>query len=114
MSSPKRFYKREDIIGKKVVSQDALEVGSVKDTAFDIEGKLHLIVTKKDSEEEDFISINDIKAFGDYILLKGLPTAVGGESPDSSQQGVSKICPKCGTHNKPNVGFCTKCGTKLT
>jgi sporulation protein YlmC with PRC-barrel domain len=112
LSSQKKFYKREDIIGKKVVSQDALEVGSVKDTAFDIEGKLHLIVTKKDSEEEDYISISDIKAFGDYILLKGAPSA-GGEASPLSQPPATKICSKCGTANKPNVGFCTKCGSKL-
>ena len=112
MSSQKKFYKREDIIGKKVVNQDALEVGSAKDTAFDIEGKLHLIVTKKDSEEEEFISINDIKAFGDYILLKGNVMAAGGINQDSSQ-AAGKVCPKCGNVNSPNVGFCTKCGTKL-
>jgi len=113
LSSQKRFYKREDIIGKKVVAQDALEVGSVKDTAFDIEGKLHLIVTKKDSEEEDYISINDIKAFGDYILLKGAPASGDGASADSPKSSASKVCTKCANINNPNVGFCTKCGSKL-
>ena len=115
MSSSKKFYKREDVIGKKIVNQDALEVGSVKDTAFDLEGKLHLIVTKKDSEEEDFISINDIKAFGDYILLKASSPAVIGTNPDAAQTSIaSRTCPKCGYVNSANVGFCTKCGTKLT
>jgi sporulation protein YlmC with PRC-barrel domain/ribosomal protein L40E len=114
LSSQKKFYKREDVMGKKVVNQDALEVGSVKDTAFDIEGKLHLIVTKKDSEEEDFVSISDIKAFGDYILLKAPPAAVIGTSQETSQTAItSKTCPKCGHVNSPNVGYCTKCGTKL-
>ena len=61
MSIQKKFYRREDIIGKKIVNQDALEEGSAKDTAFDIEGKLHLIVTRKDSEEEEYVSIDDIK-----------------------------------------------------
>lgn len=112
-TSQKKFYKREDVIGKKVVNQDALEVGSVKDTAFDMEGKLHLIVAKKEGDEGDYISINDIKAFGDYILLRE-PPAVG-TSPDVIQAPVaSKTCPKCGHVNSPNVGYCTKCGTKLT
>jgi sporulation protein YlmC with PRC-barrel domain len=114
LSSQKKYYKREDVMGKKVVNQDALEVGSVKDTAFDIDGKLHLIVTKKDSEEEDFVSINDIKAFGDYILLKAPLGAVVGTSLDSTQAAItSKTCSKCGHVNSSNVGYCTKCGTKL-
>lgn len=112
MSSQKKFYKREDVTGKKVVNQDAMDVGSVKDTAFDLEGKLHLIVTKKDSEEEDYISMSDIKAFGDYILLKAPPAAA--TSPDATQTVVaSKTCTKCGHVNSPTVGYCTKCGTKL-
>jgi sporulation protein YlmC with PRC-barrel domain len=112
LSTQKKFYKREDIIGKKVVNQDALEVGSAKDTAFDMDGLLHLIVTKKDSEEEDYISVKDIKAFGDYILLKGNADP-NGTAQDTRQTAAGKICPNCGTVNSPKVGFCTKCGTKL-
>lgn len=134
MSAQKRFYRREDLIGKKVVGQDAKEVGSVKDTAFDAEGKLALIVSKKGSDvEEDYISISDIKAFGDYVLLKDVLTGGGASEVATGKETVAvgaggvgngrsvppqpqtnKVCPKCHHVNSPNVGFCTRCGTKLT
>jgi sporulation protein YlmC with PRC-barrel domain/ribosomal protein L40E len=117
--STKKFYKREDLIGKTVINQDASEIGTVKDTAFDVEGKMALIISKKDGQEEEYISINDIRSMNDVILLKENPGTKTLTLPNAQVTVVqavpsqSKICPKCGHVNLQSAQFCVKCGNKL-
>ncbi len=111
--SQKKFYRKEDLVNKVVVNQEGNNVGSVKDTAFDAEGKLALIVERKGSPEgeEEYISINDIKGFGDFILLKETQNpAVTTVPPQPSDK---RICLKCGYGNSQSQSYCTKCGAKL-
>ena len=120
--STKKFYKREDLIGKTVINQDANEVGTVKDTAFDVEGKMALIISKKDSQEEEYISINDIRSMNDVILLKENPGTKTLTLPNpqvtvvqtqAAAPPLSKVCPKCGHVNPQSGQFCVKCGNRL-
>jgi sporulation protein YlmC with PRC-barrel domain/ribosomal protein L40E len=122
--SQKRYIRKEDIVSKLVINQEGNEVGSVRDTAFDIEGKLALIVGKngnagemKNAGAEEYISINEIKSFGDYIILKdGAPSKQPEREHEARTSPIDrKICPnpKCGWRNDPKVGFCIKCGTKI-
>ena len=110
-------------MGKIVINQDASEIGTVKDTAFDVEGKMALIISKKGSQEEEYISINDIRSMNDVILLKENPGTKTLTLPNAQATVVqtqattvppqSKACPKCGHVNPQSGQFCVKCGTRL-
>ncbi len=102
----KRFYKREELIGKQVVNQDGNIVGTVKETGYDAEGRMAIIVQTKDGKEQ-YYSIADIRGIGDVVILRenaGLPTP-------ASVGGV--VCPYCGYVNPPGSLFCMKCGSKI-
>lgn len=93
--SETRIYKRDELLGKQVISNDAKIVGAVKDIAYDSGGRTGFVVQSKGAEET-FILTTQILAFGDVILIK------------SRYQ-----CPKCGYVNKELAKFCVKCGTSL-
>jgi sporulation protein YlmC with PRC-barrel domain len=93
--SETRIYKRDELLGKQVISNDAKIVGAVKDVAYDSGGRSGFVVQTKEAEET-FVLTTQIMAFGDVILIK------------SKQQ-----CPKCGYINKESARFCVKCGTGL-
>jgi len=93
--SATRIYKRDELLGKQVIGNDAKIVGAVKDVAYDGAGRSGFIVQAKGAEE-NFILTTQIIAFGDVILIK------------------SKFqCAKCGNINKEAAKFCVKCGSAL-
>ncbi|HZW56395.1 MAG TPA: PRC-barrel domain-containing protein [Nitrososphaerales archaeon] len=76
------YLKREEIIGKPVVTTDAIIIGNVRDIAVSIDGKVALQVDRKISERtrggaeqqqvpnEIFVSSEEIQAVGDVVLLR--------------------------------------------
>jgi|SRR5579875_1878483 len=140
-SSKTSFIRREVILGKSVVGQDALIVGTVKDLAVSIDGKMAIQVARKNpslsgSEEDLFVSSDEILAVGDLVLLKSVSTQAGGGQnatsaaavprpssvafgqsapppyPGTTSQG--KTCPRCNYINNPSSKFCIKCGAPLS
>lgn len=127
------FLRREDIVGKPVVGQDAMIVGAVKDLAVSVEGKVALQVEKKDTNPENgssdvLISSDEILAVGDFVLLKSPKTNSGQNtskvaslSPQSENAAPppfpgnvsSDVCPRCSFANSHTSRFCVKCGSLL-
>ena len=143
-SSPSGGYlKREALIGKSVVSKNAEIIGSVRDIAVSMDGKVAIQVEKKaggESSEDLFIGSDEIQAVADVVLLKtacemagkGMPVQITNSSPapvlvsSSSTPQVApppylgagsvqgKTCSKCGYVNSASSRFCIKCGEKLS
>ena len=129
------FLRREDILGKPVVGQDAKIVGTVKDLAVSVDGKVALQVEKKDaspgSESSDiFVRSDEILAVGDFVLLRSSSAKAGASLSASSvapfrQQSESaapppflgkemgKACPRCNFSNSQTSRFCVKCGSLM-
>jgi len=131
LSKERRFYRREELIGKQVIGGDARVVGTVDDIAYDTEGRVAIVVGGKGpsgkKEGEKFISVNQIASLGDVVLLKSETPSIPlpqppppehipfTEQPSFSPAAVSaaKSCTNCGKINKPNAKFCAGCGTPL-
>jgi sporulation protein YlmC with PRC-barrel domain len=94
-SSDSRVYKRDDLLGKQVIGEDAKSIGTVKDIAYDGEGRAGFVVQPK-AGEEAFVLSTQVIALGDVILVKS-----------------RSRCSKCGHINKETAKFCVKCGTTL-
>ena len=130
------YLKREEIIGKPVVTSDAIIIGNVKDIAVSIDGKAALEVDRKsdgsdmpDTPHEVFVDSEDIQAVGDVILLRHsksglvqqsteskkttLTTSAPPSFPSGTPSAPQHACPKCGFLNTPNSRFCIKCGSSL-
>ena len=108
----RKFYKREDLVGKDVIDFEAKKLGVVKDIAFNDEGKLAFTVIRKTLEgveEEVFIPMDRIYKLWDVVLLKSEPTP----APFPPSMPSEKICSKCSYRNKPDARFCVKCGSSL-
>ena len=108
------FLKREEIIGRPIITCDARIVGKVSDIAVSVDGKVGISV-KSESGEESLIAFDEVSALGDVVLLKS-PKAEAKQAIPTSEEKIApgeKVCPKCGRVNKPEAKFCTGCGTKL-
>ncbi|AWR97454.1 zinc-ribbon domain-containing protein [Acidianus sulfidivorans JP7] len=101
--SYKKIYKREDLVGKQVINQEGNIVGIVKDTGYDAEGKMAIIVATKDNKEE-YYSITEIRGIGDVIVLRDIQT-------QAPVNGI--VCPNCGYLNPAGSNYCIRCGAKL-
>jgi sporulation protein YlmC with PRC-barrel domain len=70
------YIKRDALIGKSVISKNAEIIGSVRDIAVSMDGRIAIQVErKKDGDsvaagEDLFIGSDEIQAMGDVILLK--------------------------------------------
>ena len=125
MSTPESkptYLKRDEIVGKSVVSNNASIVGTVADLVVSIDGKIGLRVAPKSgtSGEELIVGSDEIQAIGDVILLKPVPTerrtlvssqTVPPPFPSATSQG--KTCGRCGYVNGATSKFCIKCGNSL-
>jgi sporulation protein YlmC with PRC-barrel domain len=135
------YLKREELIGKSVISKNAQIIGTVLDLAVSTDGRLAIQVQKKTDSNSDstdlFIGADQIQAVGDVILLKSVLDSGGATSSFSSSTASqtqstnsmpipapspppppgmtpqSKTCQKCGYVNSPNAKFCIKCGASL-
>jgi sporulation protein YlmC with PRC-barrel domain len=107
VSLSKKYFRRDEIVGKEIISDAALRLGKVKDIGYDSEGKIVLIYDKPDGEE-DAIHSSQIMALGDVVLIKSAPEP----TPQKSATSL-KHCPKCGKANPPEMLFCTSCGARL-
>jgi sporulation protein YlmC with PRC-barrel domain len=119
----KRYYKREELVGKDVYDGRAKKVGPVSDMGYSKDGKVALIVGNKT------ILFEKISKIGDIILLKGglmtratlspafVPPSKDVVAPPPSEKVVEpaseKLCPKCNKRNVKSAKFCVKCGYKF-
>lgn len=126
-SEGKRFVKRGDVVGKQVVDNRALVVGSVRDLSFAIVGdSVELALAVEAGKTDVHIPWTEIQAIGDVVLLKvsrerlappsATPAAAAPVPP--TQPGlpplvIEKSCLECGYRNPPDAKFCIKCGKKL-
>ncbi|MHB8565964.1 MAG: PRC-barrel domain-containing protein [Nitrososphaerales archaeon] len=126
------YLKREEIIGKPVVTTDAIMIGNVKDVAVSLYGKAALQIEAKGKGEapakDTFVYSEDIQAIGDIILLRYASSRSEVESekinrllidpqtqppPFPVLSTTGKTCAKCSYFNTPNSRFCIKCGSPL-
>jgi len=108
-----KFFKREEVLGKEVIDEEGMKIGTVKDLAFSVEGKIALVV-EKPNKSEIKLAIELINKIGDVILVKPREAKVT-EKPRLKPQ-VEIICPNpnCRYKNLPGTKFCKKCGIRLT
>ncbi|MDG6996009.1 MAG: PRC-barrel domain-containing protein [Nitrososphaerota archaeon] len=116
----KAILRREDLVGKQLVSSDAKILGTVSDVLFTSEGKAVLQLDKPAIGTSTTIGADLISAIGDVILLRSQtapsPTATAPQQvspppfPGASQ---TRICTRCGHANNLNSRFCIKCGLQL-
>jgi len=63
------YLRREELIGKIVIDENANTYGKVKDVVFSVSGEVAFVVEKKDGSDE-IIPLSEISKIGEYILLK--------------------------------------------
>jgi sporulation protein YlmC with PRC-barrel domain len=98
-----QWRRREELIGKEIINDEAKKVGTAKDLAWNNAGKLALIVELPD-EQEAFLPFEDITTVGDVVFVK----------PNSTFQSAPTVtCPVCKHRNLLEAKFCAKCGKSL-
>jgi sporulation protein YlmC with PRC-barrel domain len=114
------YIKREDVVGKKVITPEGNLYGTVRDLAFSLKGDIGLVLAAKDQTEVT-IPIRQISAFGEYLLLASTPPPPAPPAPapapqpatKAKSQGGPRVCPSCGNPVSEGAKFCGKCGQKL-
>ena len=114
----KAILKREDLVGKQLVSSDAKILGIVSNVLFTSEGKAMLQLEKPVTGASETIGADLISAIGDVILLRSQTTPVGTapqqvSPPPFPGASQTRICTRCGYANNLNSRFCIKCGLQL-
>jgi len=74
LSGERRFYRREELVGKLVIDHQANIIGQVTDIAISPDGKMGLSVTATPEGKggERVVFFEEISTFGDVILLNPL------------------------------------------
>lgn len=108
----KKYFKRDEIVGKDVISDNAVRLGKVKDIGYDQEGKIVLIYDKLGEGGEEAIPSSQILALGDVVLVKSTVQEKTLASPQTAMP-PAKICSKCGRTNPPEYLYCGGCGSRL-
>lgn len=113
--SGRKFFRRDEIVGKDVYDLEAKKVGSVSDLAFSSDAKPALVVSKQDKSEE-IVPLEFVDRLGDIVLLRvnrsgnaPAPTQTQSNNVNVSAPSSGRICVKCGQVNPLSVRFCTKC-----
>lgn len=126
----KRFVKRGDVVGKQVIDNRALVLGSVRDISFALVGETVELALAVDAGKTDLhVPWTDIQAIGDVVLLEiardrptggppssavtPVPSPVSPVQPSLPPLVIEKSCLECGYRNPPDAKFCIKCGKKL-
>ena len=118
----KKFFQREELVGKLVIDQEAFIVGKIEDLAITEDGTMGLMINKEG--EDVLIDLEDIQKIKDVVLLKPkkiveeeptpeAPIVRPKPEPEPSKEVNTNVCPDCGHENKPTSKFCVKCGTVL-
>ena len=98
-----QWRRREELIGKEIINDEAKKVGVAKDLAWTSEGRLGLVVELND-EQEAFLPFEEIVTVGDVVFVK----------PKSTLQTAPTVtCPVCKHRNLLEAKFCAKCGKSL-
>jgi len=98
-----QWRRREELIGKEIINEEAKKVGTAKDLAWTSDGRLALIVELSD-EQEAFLPFEEIVTVGDVVFVK----------PKSTLQTAPTVtCPVCKHRNLLEAKFCAKCGKSL-
>ncbi len=113
--SARKFFRRDEMMGKDVYDSDAKKVGSITDLAFSADTKPALVITKQDKSEE-IVPLDSVDRLGDIVLLKVNRVVTATQTsqtqpniPDASPPTNNRICIKCGAVNPLTARFCTKC-----
>ncbi len=101
----KKYFRRDEIVGKDIISDAAVRLGIVKDIGYDPQGRIVLIYDRPGEGGEEAIPSSQIIALGDVVLVK----SAGLEKTPPPV----KICPNCGKENAPDLLYCTSCGSRL-
>ena len=105
-----KFHRREEINGKEVIESEAKKVGTVKDLAYSLDGRVALIVEQKMDKgkvREGFLSFDKIQKIGDVVLVKSVQDL-------EMVPVVERTCPNCKAKNPIEVKYCFKCGVTLS
>jgi len=130
VGAERRYVKRGDVVGKQVVDNRALVVGSVRDISFAIVGdSVELALAVDAGKTELQIPWTEVQAIGDVVLLNvprerpsppPAPAVVAAPAPPGQAPGaalpplvIEKSCLECGYRNPPDAKFCIKCGKRL-
>lgn len=97
------WRRREEVIGKDVIDNNANKMGNAKDLAWSEDGVFALIVEGID-EEESFLPFDNVEKVGDVIFVKAKASLVS---------IPAKTCPMCKHKNPLEAMFCAKCGRTL-
>lgn len=108
----KKYFRRDEIVGKDIISEEAIRLGKVKDIGYDRDGKIVLIYDKLGEGGEEAIPSSRILAIGDVILVKSMDQERVYATSQMSMFSV-KICSRCGRTNPPDYLYCSGCGSKL-
>ena len=96
-------------MGKEVIEADARKVGTVKDLAYSMDGKVALIVEHsldKGKIQEGFLSFDKIEKVGDVVLVKSIQDL-------EVAPVVERTCPNCKAKNPVDSKYCFKCGVTM-
>ncbi len=126
----KNYLTRDKIIGKQVIDAKGMNVGTVKDLAFDLVARDFSLIVQAEKTKEITVDSKSVKVVGDVILLSvtadtfEAPTAPASSAPAEATSSVNPptqpsppqtpgLCAGCGFQNEASSKFCIKCGSKL-
>lgn len=131
----KKFFNREELVGKLVIDQEAHIAGTIKDIALTEDGKMGLLIGVEGAGDK-LINLNEIQKIRDVVLLKSEvprerapiletspkpveideesePIIEPVESAPTPEEPRKNVCSSCGHENRPTSKFCVKCGITL-